>query len=188
MNREKSLHEMTSEELGKLFPIEIVDHNTRWSKLYQSESKEITKAAGKNNIEKIHHIGSTSIKSIKAKPTIDILLEIKIGADLEGLKVSLGNIGYEATVQKDNPPPHLTFYKGYAVSGFSGQVYHLHIRYKGKQSEITFRDYLKRHPQLIKEYEKLKLSLKDKFKFNREGYTDAKTEFINKVLKMADEQ
>jgi len=181
----KSLHEMTPKELGKLFPVEITDYNKIWPKLYKLESKKIVKAVGESSIEKIHHIGSTSIKGLKAKPAIDVLLEVKSDANLDNLKESLTGIGYEATVQKDNPPPHMTFYKGYTVNGFFGQVFHLHIRYKGVQDEITFRDYLKKHPEFIKEYEELKLDLVGLYKFDRNGYTNAKTEFVCRILKEA---
>ncbi|MFW5701099.1 MAG: GrpB family protein, partial [Cyclobacteriaceae bacterium] len=72
----KSLNDMTIGELGKLFPIIITDYSDKWPDLYGSEMKTITDSFSNNEIIKIDHIGSTSIPGSKAKPTIDILLQV----------------------------------------------------------------------------------------------------------------
>lgn len=48
-----------------------------------------------------------------------------------------------------------------------------------------FRDYLNSHPEIAREYETLKLSLLPKYKHDRDGYTDAKSAFIKKILGIA---
>ncbi|MBR2402804.1 MAG: GrpB family protein, partial [Lachnospiraceae bacterium] len=57
-------------------------------------------------------------------------------------------------------------------------VFHLHLRYAGDNNELYFRDYLMEYPAVAKEYEELKLSLWKEFGHNRDGYTEAKTEFV----------
>ena len=57
-------------------------------------------------------------------------------------------------------------------------MFHLHLRHCGDNAELYFRDYLIEHPDAAKEYEKLKLSLWKEYEHNRDGYTNAKTEFI----------
>lgn len=67
-----------------------------------------------------------------------------------------------------------------AVNGFAEKVYHLHVRYAGDHDELYFRDYLNEHTRIAKEYEQLKLNLWKKFEHDRDGYTNAKSEFVEK--------
>ena len=75
----------------------------------------------------------------------------------------------------------MTFVKGYTDQGFKGQTYHIHIRYKGDWDEIRFRDYLINHKEAAKEYESIKLKLAEKYKNDREAYTNSKTDFIKNI-------
>ena len=72
----------------------------------------------------------------------------------------------------------MSFNKGYTLQGFAERVFHLHLRYYGDNDELYFRDYLKAHPDVAKDYEKLKLTLWKKYEYNRDAYTEAKTDFI----------
>ena len=75
--------------------------------------------------------------------------------------------------------------KGYTENGFDEKVYHLHLRHIGDHDEIYFRDYLNNHPDVAKEYEQLKFELWKKYEHNRDGYTNAKSEFVNKYTLIA---
>ena len=75
----------------------------------------------------------------------------------------------------------MMFVKGYTKAGFKGQAFHIHVRYKGDWDEIYFRDYLIAHPEVAREYEDLKIRLCSAFKNDREGYTEAKTDFVKMV-------
>ena len=72
----------------------------------------------------------------------------------------------------------LDFNKGYTTNGFADKVFHIHIRLTGNNDEIYFRDYLNTHSDVAKDYEKLKLSLWKSFEHDRDGYTNAKSDFI----------
>ena len=61
----------------------------------------------------------------------------------------------------------------------------MHLRHCGDNDELYFRDYLIEHPDIAREYEKLKLNLWKEYEHNRDGYTNAKTEFIKKHTKQA---
>ena len=71
------LQNMTLNELWDLFPIIFVDSSDEFKKIYFEEEHNLKLLLG-NNIERINHIGSTSIKNIKTKPIIDILIEINL--------------------------------------------------------------------------------------------------------------
>ena len=79
----------------------------------------------------------------------------------------------------------MMFMKGYTSEGFQGQEYHVHVRYSGDWDELYFRDYLVLHPCFAEEYGNLKIQLKEKYQYDREGYTQGKTEFIKKITKQA---
>ena len=61
----------------------------------------------------------------------------------------------------------------------------MHLRYYGNNDELYFRDYLIEYPDIAKKYEKMKLKLWKEYEHNRNGYTNAKTEFVQKYTKKA---
>lgn len=176
----KQIHEMSAEELGRLFPIILVRHDKKWEKLYNTEKILIKKTLG-HNIVRIEHIGSSAVPDLMSKPTIDILLELEENVKNETIINSFKGLGYHYIPKTENPPPHMMFVKGYTINGFKGQIYHVHARYCGDWDEIYFRDYLISNPIIAKEYEDLKLQLAKKYKYNREEYTSQKTEFIKRI-------
>ncbi len=181
----KQLNEMTNSELGELFPIIISDPNPDWVRIFENEKEKIIECIGKQNILSIEHIGSTAIPNLKAKPTIDILLEVPLSFNKEDLIEKVTALGYHYSAQPENPPPHMMFMKGYSLSGFVGQAFHIHVRFKGDWDEIYFRDYLRKHSEVAKEYEELKDRLSVLYRNDREKYTDKKTGFIKRVTETA---
>lgn len=181
----KSLSEMSLEELWQLFPIILKEHNPMWREWYLQEENLLMTIIGNNHIKRINHIGSTSVNGLISKPTIDILLEITEDCDLKFLVSVLEKNGYIFEKQPQKPAPHMMFMKGYTEKGFEEKVLHLHVRYLGDWNELYFRDYIQWHKDVAEEYGKLKMSLKDKYEHNRDGYTEAKTEFIKKYTNIA---
>lgn len=178
----KKLEEMSLEELWQIFPIFLVKHNDEWKNWYKEESDKITSLMFANYIERISHIGSTAISQIWSKNIIDILLEVKQGTNLENIKEILTSNGWLCMSYTQN---RITLNKGYTEQGFAKKVYHLHIRIIGDNDELYFRDYLNEYHEVAKEYEKLKLLLWKKYEHNRDGYTNAKSQFIEKYTGLA---
>ncbi|MBP2657023.1 MAG: putative glutamate-rich protein GrpB [Firmicutes bacterium] len=81
------------------------------------------------------------------------------------------------------PDLRLVFNKGYTLEGFAEKVYHLHVRHLGDWDELCFRDYLIYHPDIAVQYGNLKLKLWKEYEHNRDGYTEAKTEFVKRWTK-----
>ncbi len=181
----KTLDQMTAEELGKIFPIILSSHKEKWSELFNKEKESICLHIGKQSVTRIEHIGSTAVPDIICKPTIDILLEVKKNTDSQSVINNLKSIGYHYISKPENPPPHMMFVKGYTIEGFKGQSYHVHVRYPGDWDELYFRDYLKNNAVVRKQYGELKTKLAVKFRNDRDGYTDAKSEFIKKITGLA---
>ncbi len=176
----KKLSEMSLEELWRLFPIFLTEHQTCWKDWYCEEEIFLKKTMPQ--VERISHIGSTAVDSIWAKPIIDILVEFPKECDLSYYKNLLVENGYICMAQSAN---RLSFNKGYSENGFDQRVFHLHLRYIGDNNELYFRDYLIEYPDVANEYEKLKLKLWKEYEHNRDGYTNAKAQFVEKYTKKA---
>ena len=176
----KKLSEMSLEELWQLFPIFLKEHQSCWKEWYLEEENFLKNVL--SQVERINHVGSTAVNSIWAKPIIDILVEVPNGSHLPYYKELIENNGYICMSQSAD---RISFNKGYTENGFDERVFHLHIRYYGDNDELYFRDYLIEHSDVASEYEKLKLKLWKEYEHNRDGYTNAKTEFVKKYTEKA---
>lgn len=188
VNMVKELSEMTLEELWQLFPIILKEYNADYVKLYDEERKRLTNAFGRNIILRISHIGSTAVPNIISKPIVDILMEISKNSDKIKVENKLKSMGWLLMNCSETPYFRQTYNKGYTKYGFDEKVYHLHVRFADDWDELYFRDYLIEHKDIAKEYEKLKIGLKEKFEYNRDSYTLEKSDFVNKYSAIAKEE
>ncbi len=177
----KKLSEMTLEELWTLFPIKLVNHDLRWREWFLEEKRALQLLFAPCD-PRINHIGSTAIPSIYAKPTVDILLEFDEPIEMRCAAQVLPSGTYIKMSETEN---RYVYNKGYTENGYAERVFHFHFCLRGDNDELYFRDYLLRYPTVAKEYEKLKLSLWEKYEHDRDGYTAAKTEFVQKYTAIA---
>jgi GrpB-like predicted nucleotidyltransferase (UPF0157 family) len=184
-NHKKDLSGKTLEELWNLFPIILRDHDPAYIEWYSQEKEEIYKYIDDSNIARINHIGSSLVRGLVSKPTVDILLELHKESDPEKIKSTLINSGWILMHFEKKPVLKMVFNKGYTPDGFAEKIFHLHVRHHGDWDELYFRDYLISHEDIAEEYGKFKLGLLKKYRHNRDGYTEAKTEFIKKYTKKA---
>lgn len=185
----RKLKDLTTKELGKLFPIIIVPHDNKWKDIFKSEEELIRKILGKEIALRVEHFGSTAIEGLSSKPTIDILVEIPpLTDELKNTVIQqMSKLGYHFIWRTDDLTPYMNFVKGYTFDGFQGQAFHIHMGDKTHSlwDRICFRDFLAKHSEVAKEYGQLKKTLADKFKFDREAYTKGKEEFVLRVTKIA---
>jgi len=185
----KSLYELTKEDWNTLFPVELVEFNPKWKEIYEKEKERIIKDFSHKVILRIEHFGSTSVPNIKAKPYIDILIEIpKEQLFDENLIKRFEHLGYVyfKVPERENIEAYMSFGKGYSLTGQKAQIFHIHmcpgdnIMWK----QLDFRDYLISNPDRAKAYEKLKINLAFKYKYDRGQYVLSKTDFINETLSL----
>jgi len=181
-----------AERQAKIYPIILRAYNPAWPAWYEAEKAELERRVGAEIIARISHYGSTSVPGLLAKPTIDILLEIRETADTDRLVAALPQPDYiclrGAGLTMPTPPPHMTFIKGYLPDGFAEKVYHIHVVYPGDHDELRFRDYLRAHPEAAADYAALKRGLWKTFEHDRDGYTAAKGAFVRAITKKAREE
>jgi len=133
-------------------------------------------------ILEIHHIGSTSIPGICAKPIIDILAGARKIVDIDRYDDAMAGIGYEAWGEYGLPG------RRFFVKGVPWRTHNLHI-FESGNTEITrhldFRDYMIAYPEDARQYSELKKLLAEKNRGDVEGYCDGKDAFVKDMEKKA---
>lgn len=167
--------------------VDIEPYNPKWPQMAQVEIDKVKSVFPPSAILDIQHVGSTAILGLSAKPILDIQIAV---SSLETMKLMavpiLQKLGYD--YWDSNPDPNRMFFvKGMPPYG-EKRTHHVHIFEHHSEhwcNKLIFRDYLRLHPALAKEYEQLKMILAQEHIYDREKYTDEKLEFVNKILQMA---
>ena len=158
--------------------IQVTPYNPNWPHLYRQEARQIVKALP-GQIILIHHIGSTAIPGIKAKPIIDCLLEMSQIEAIDAYNTVMIALGYEPRGENGIPG------RRYFVKGTANiHSHHLHAFQLGYQQiarHLDFRDYLRAHPDQAQVYSQLKETLARKYRQDSVAYTEGKNEFIRAI-------
>jgi GrpB-like predicted nucleotidyltransferase (UPF0157 family) len=156
------------------YPVFIKDYDPRWPQMFEEEKVRILKAVRGLDVT-VEHVGSTSVLGLAAKPIIDIMALVPEPATGEKSVAPLTAIGYEYRGEL-GIPGRFYFNKGVP------STHHLHMYPFGHpeiERHLLFRDYLRAQPDAAREYAELKRALAEKYRDDREAYTEAKTEFIH---------
>lgn len=182
--KKKTLSDLTTEEIGQLFPIEISPYDRNWPKLYEEERQLIENNINPSLFLRIEHFGSTSVPGLSSKNTIDILMAVEFENTPEHQIIEpMKKIGYKFNWQNEGTSSHMVFIKGYDPNNPKQQTYHIHAAPENHSlwNRIYFRDYLIKHPETAKDYEDLKKTLASKHKHERVAYRIAKTDFVKEI-------
>ena len=160
-------------------PIRIAAYDPAWPARFEEEKVALEAAIGAWVMGGIHHIGSTAVPGLDAKPIIDILVGV---GDLEASRAC-----FEPLAELDYLyAPYLPEAMHWLCKPNPAQrTHHLHLVPTGSEryrEELAFRDRLRADPATAEEYASLKHSLADRFRNDREAYTDAKETFIQAVV------
>lgn len=179
----------------------LYDHNIAWNKEAERTIIELKSILG-NTAQKIEHIGSTAINTIKAKPIIDIAVavidfasvlqynqELKMHGYYYRNAVDNGNntINGKISLEETDICQLLYACGGYYCGANKLQTHFIHIVKSDSiewRNYIKFRDYLNNNPQVAQAYERLKIKLCNEYADNRYEYTARKHEFIARILEM----
>ena len=162
--------------------VTIEPYNSDWPGLFCELGSRARQALG-NVALRIDHIGSTSIPGLAAKPIIDVQISVDSFDPIAPYRVPLERLGF---VFKDKNP-ELT--KRYFREPLGERETHIHVRRAGSFSEqfaLLFRDYMRVHPDDVEQYAELKRQLAEQYAMDPHGYTDAKSDFVWKVIARAD--
>lgn len=163
-------------------PIVVVPYDPDWPRQFERETVSIRAALGELLLE-IEHVGSRAVPGLDAKPIIDLIAYVPAFEDGFACVEPLGGLGYEAEGEYGIAGRH--YFRRYR-HGVSTHHLHLYARDPAQaRHEIVFRDFLLAHPDAAREYATLKYALAERHRHEREAYTEAKTAFINDVLRRA---
>ncbi|MFG6117146.1 GrpB family protein [Halobacillus sp. MO56] len=154
--------------------VEVVDYNKRWPEEFKKEAESLQDIMG-SMLMYIHHIGSTSVAGLSAKPVIDIMPVVKKIEQVDQFNEAMEAIGYEAKGELGIPG------RRYFRKGGDDRTHHVHVFQEGSpdiERHLAFRDYLRVHPEEAKAYGQLKTELARKFPNDIEAYMDGKDPFI----------
>lgn len=170
--------------------VDIVAYNSEWPTKASAEINRLKEVLPLSKIIDIQHVGSTAIPGMAAKPIIDIQMAVHSLDEIKVIAIpALQKLGYEYWYE--NPDPERMFFaKGMPPFG-EKRTHHIHIvepTSKHWNGKINFRDYLIAHPETAKEYQALKMKLAQQYTYDREEYTNAKGEFVNRILQLAKNQ
>lgn len=160
-------------------PIRIAPYDPAWPDLFEKERTALQEAIGDWAVGGIHHVGSTAVPGLDAKPIVDILVGVE---DLETSRACFEPL---AGVDYLYAPYRAEEMHWFCKPDPSRRTHHLHLVPQDSalfEEELAFRDRLRADPVLAGEYTELKRELAARFEHDREAYTDAKAGFIRRAL------
>jgi GrpB-like predicted nucleotidyltransferase (UPF0157 family) len=146
---------------------------------FEEERSALADAIGDFAMGGIHHVGSTAVHGLDAKPIINILIGVESLDASRPAFDRLAQLGYVYA-------PYLADeMHWFCKPNPSHRTHHLHlapVRGQRYRDELDLRDRLRANPGLAQRYANLKRDLARRFEHDREGYTQAKAAFIGEVL------
>lgn len=158
--------------------VELVPHTEHWAARADAETARLAAALGPV-LAKVHHIGSTAIPGIVAKPIVDLMPEVTSLDALDAARDRIVALGY-------------TWWGEYGIAGRrycaleedGKRVVQLHFFESGSPHlarHLAFRDYMRRHPDRARAYEAEKRRARDLHPDDSHAYTQAKSAWIQAV-------
>ncbi|MDU1910409.1 GrpB family protein [Fusobacterium sp.] len=162
--------------------VEVKEHNPEWVCLYLGEAEQIKKIFQDELIE-IYHIGSTSVKGLKAKPVIDIMPVVKDINNIDQYNDKFIELGYEPMGEYGISK------RRFFRKGGEKRTHHIHIFQitdrENIERHLAVRDYLREHSEDAAAYGELKYELAQKYPKDIEVYCDGKDLFVKNLEKKA---
>ena len=150
--------------------VEVMPYDKRWVSKFEEESRKLYEIFGAEMIE-LHHIGSTSVSGLHAKPIIDMMPVVRDIHRVNDFNTAMIAIGYEPKGENGIAG------RRYFQKGGDCRTHHVHIYARGNSEikrHIAFRDYLLAHPDVAQEYGSLKEKLAQEFPYDIESYIKGK--------------
>ena len=162
-------------------PIIIAEYDPGWAKQFETLRSRIAPTLGPLAAA-IEHVGSTAVAGLAAKPIIDIDVVLRWRDDLAAAIKKLDPLGY--LHRGDLGIPGRESFR----APLHDVPHHLYLclpQCREFERHIAFRDYLRTHPGHVAAFARLKRQLAAEHRTNRDAYTQAKSEFVNFILRQA---
>ena len=159
--------------------VSLIAYDPEWPRRFDAERALLESVLGRWLDGGIHHIGSTAIPGIAAKPIIDMLAGVRELEDARGAVDSLREHAYLVAPHRAHEAHH------FVKPSLAFPAYSVHLTQPGSdlwRERLAFRDALRSAPALAAEYEALKLRLAQEHGGDRVAYTRGKRAFVARVL------
>jgi GrpB-like predicted nucleotidyltransferase (UPF0157 family) len=161
--------------------VDVSPYNEQWSSMFKEEAESLRGIFGQQLVD-IHHIGSTSVLGLKAKPIIDIMPVVKDINVIDEYNHAMKELEYEPKGENGIAE------RRYFEKGRDNHTHHLHIYQVGSpeiERHLAFRDYLISHLEAVKEYGNLKEQLAKQFPCDIKSYIRGKEVLVSKIERKA---
>jgi GrpB-like predicted nucleotidyltransferase (UPF0157 family) len=158
-------------------------YNTEWPSLFTKEAELLKPLFGVDLID-IHHVGSTAIPGMLAKPEIDILVILKDNADFASYFKKIETVGYTFRGEEPGVQGHWYFSKNQNQR----RTHKLHLcgpTHPCVSDQLTFRNFLRKNTDRAQEYATLKKKLAESNASGMSEYLEKKAPFIQEILRLA---
>ena len=160
--------------------VDLYDYDPNWPSLFASARAELLSACGPLVVA-VHHIGSTAVPGLIAKPTIDIALVVASIDEFVANVEAVERLGYEYRPTAKFHDEHLFLRR---IEG-DERTHHLHVvsdTCRDLDDWLAFRDYLRREPDAARRYAEVKVAAAERHYGNRGAYVDAKSPIVTALL------
>ncbi|WP_181186144.1 GrpB family protein [Alkalicoccus urumqiensis] len=159
--------------------VEVTPYQAEWPHRFEEEKQRLENVF-QGKLISLHHIGSTSVTGLPAKPTIDIMGALKRLEDADQMEEKLEELGYTAYGEH-----HMTGRRFFTREAPDGRrLVHLHLFEENSphlERHLAFRDYLRCHPEARRRYGGLKQSLAWEYPFNMKAYIEGKEDVVKEL-------
>jgi GrpB-like predicted nucleotidyltransferase (UPF0157 family) len=170
--------------MADTIPLELHPHSPRWAELARAETARLHGALG-SVLLTVHHIGSTSIPGIMAKPIVDLIPVVTDLDSLDRARPLVTALGYDCLGEFGLPGRRYCRRDDPATGK---RAFQLHCYAHGSPEigrHLAFADYLRAHPAIAKEYEAEKMRAAALHPDNTLDYNDAKNDWIKRIEREA---
>ena len=160
-------------------PVRIETYDPSWPARFERERAALSPVLAPVTTGGIHHVGSTAVPGLDAKPVIDILFGV---ASLEAAHEYIEPLRRLEYVYAPHRPGEMVWF---CKPSPARRTHHLHLVRTGSprfEAELAFRDLLRSRLDMAADYARLKRRLAAEFEHDREGYTQAKERFVYTAL------
>jgi GrpB-like predicted nucleotidyltransferase (UPF0157 family) len=161
----------------EIIAVELVPHSALWAEMAAAETQRLKESLG-DILATVHHIGSTSIPGILAKPIIDFIPVVTSHAALDASAPKLEALGYDYLGEFGLPGRRYCRLNDPATGKRKFQLHCYEAGYSEIDRHLAFRDYLRAHPLKAKAYEAEKIRAAKLHPDNTLDYNAEKNDWI----------
>lgn len=156
----------------------VEPYDAEWKRRFETEM-QILRPIFSDKAISIEHVGSTAVPGLAGKPTIDILITVEKIEIADELSEKIESVGYKSLGDYINRGSRL-----FIKEADNERLVNLHIfgaNHPHVQDMINLRNYFRSHPEMVKEYSRLKFELAEKYPNDYGLYRKFKDEWMNNL-------